>query len=313
MKQLTKTYKQIRKPVYKVPDVAAVVEQSREEMKQLYEPDRPPDDMSPVRPTVRKPAKQPPAIPGVPQPIPEEMRPSQEPAGPPGDTAFFLAERAAVQALTKPPRYIPAVAAQASEQLIQIQEPAKQPPDFPAAATQTPAELAKIPRPVKAPIEVMRDYTQIADEMMADKAKVCQATDTTSPYLGRTMMEQCAAARLWPDLDEPRAGIVRAFKVMEEIAPHDPFQGRLAIQMIATNDAALTCMNRAMTDGQTIALVTAYASLSTSFMRLYLQQNDAMQKMRGKAPQVNVDQVHVHDGGQAIVGTINTSPETRKK
>ena len=41
-------------------------------------------------------------------------------------------------------------------------------------------------------------------------------------------------------------------------------------------------------------------------MRLFGEQLEAMQKLKGKSGQqkVTVEHVHVHDGGQAIVGTV---------
>jgi len=46
-------------------------------------------------------------------------------------------------------------------------------------------------------------------------------------------------------------------------------------------------------------------------MRVFIQQLEAGQKLKGKAgPQpLTVEQVHVHQGGQAIVGSVNTSKE----
>jgi hypothetical protein len=52
-----------------------------------------------------------------------------------------------------------------------------------------------------------------------------------------------------------------------------------------------------------------------NLMRLFLQQIEAMQELKGKAPQVaqdSVDQVHDHQGGQAVVGSVNTSHEGGK-
>ena len=41
-------------------------------------------------------------------------------------------------------------------------------------------------------------------------------------------------------------------------------------------------------------------------MRIFVEQADALQRLRGKAGQqtVTVEHVHVHEGGQAIVGTV---------
>ena len=42
-------------------------------------------------------------------------------------------------------------------------------------------------------------------------------------------------------------------------------------------------------------------------MRIFNEQLEAMQKLKGKASQqkVTVEHVHVHEGGQAIVGAVN--------
>jgi hypothetical protein len=43
-------------------------------------------------------------------------------------------------------------------------------------------------------------------------------------------------------------------------------------------------------------------------MRLHLEQIEAMQKLKGKAgQQKTVEHVHVHEGGQAIVGPVSTT------
>jgi hypothetical protein len=48
-------------------------------------------------------------------------------------------------------------------------------------------------------------------------------------------------------------------------------------------------------------------------MRLHLEQIEAMQKLKGKTGQqkVTVEHVHVHDGGQAIVGAVSTTKKER--
>lgn len=43
-------------------------------------------------------------------------------------------------------------------------------------------------------------------------------------------------------------------------------------------------------------------------MRLFLEQVEAIQKLKGKAAQqkVTVEHVHLHQGGQAILGAVAT-------
>jgi GTPase len=48
-------------------------------------------------------------------------------------------------------------------------------------------------------------------------------------------------------------------------------------------------------------------------MRLFTEQLEAMSKLKGKVGQqkVTVEHVHVHDGGQAIVGAVSTGKPDR--
>jgi hypothetical protein len=54
-----------------------------------------------------------------------------------------------------------------------------------------------------------------------------------------------------------------------------------------------------------IPQLEATVSLLTKLHRTFTTQLEAMQRYRGKGPQqVRVEHVHVHEGGQAIVGTV---------
>ena len=55
-----------------------------------------------------------------------------------------------------------------------------------------------------------------------------------------------------------------------------------------------------------------YGTLATKMLRTYTTQLEALAKLRrGGAQKVTVEHVHVYEGGQAIVGNVNTpSPQT---
>ena len=80
----------------------------------------------------------------------------------------------------------------------------------------------------------------------------------------------------------------------------------LATQMIATNEAALLFLSRATLREQTFEGVDANVLRATRLMRVFTEQIEAMQKLKGKTRQqkVTVEHVHVHEGGQAIVGVV---------
>ena len=82
----------------------------------------------------------------------------------------------------------------------------------------------------------------------------------------------------------------------------------LATQMIAANDAALMFLSRATIESQHSGAIDANVHRATRLMRLFGEQLEAMQKLKGKSGRqsVTVEHVHVHDGGQAIVGAVSS-------
>ena len=91
------------------------------------------------------------------------------------------------------------------------------------------------------------------------------------------------------------------------MAPQNVTEAMLATQMIAANDAALMFLRRATLDNQTFDGIEANVYRATRLMRIFNEQLEAMQKLKGKASQqkVTVEHVHVHEGGQAIVGAVS--------
>jgi hypothetical protein len=65
-------------------------------------------------------------------------------------------------------------------------------------------------------------------------------------------------------------------------------------------------LKRAALEGQYSEAVDANVLRAIRLMRVFSEQVEAVQKLKGKAGQqrVTVEHVHVHEGGQAIVGTV---------
>ena len=87
------------------------------------------------------------------------------------------------------------------------------------------------------------------------------------------------------------------------------------VQMIAANHAALLFLRRATADGQTVEGADGNVLRATRLMRLFIEQLAAMAKLKGKASQqkVVVEHVHVHSGGQAVVGTVASPHQEQEK
>lgn len=96
------------------------------------------------------------------------------------------------------------------------------------------------------------------------------------------------------------------------IDPQDELQGLLAIQMFGTHNLAMSfCRKLFQPGGQTIEVIDTIANRATQFMKLFLEQAICLQKLKGQAAQqrVVVEHVHVHQGGQAIVGAVTPRGE----
>ena len=89
------------------------------------------------------------------------------------------------------------------------------------------------------------------------------------------------------------------------IAPKDELEGMMAAQLVAAHNAAMECYRRAMIAEQTFEGRRENLSQATKLSRTWATLLDALNKHRGKGQQkVTVEHVHVHSGGQAVVGTI---------
>lgn len=92
------------------------------------------------------------------------------------------------------------------------------------------------------------------------------------------------------------------------IEPQNEAEAMLAVQMAGTHSVAMDMLARAKHATNTDHL-ERYGTLATKLLRTYTAQLEALAKVRrGGAQKVVVEHVHVHAGGQAIVGHV-TGPQ----
>jgi hypothetical protein len=90
------------------------------------------------------------------------------------------------------------------------------------------------------------------------------------------------------------------------IKPTDEIEGMLAAQMVATHSAAMECYRRSMLVNQTFEGRREELNQANKLTRSFAALSEALNRHRGKGQQkVTVEHVHVHSGGQAIVGAVN--------
>jgi len=81
--------------------------------------------------------------------------------------------------------------------------------------------------------------------------------------------------------------------------------GMMAAQLIAAHNAAMECYRRAMIGEQTFEGRRESLNQANRLSRSWTLLLEALNRHRGKGQQkVTVEHVHVHAGGQAVVGTI---------
>jgi hypothetical protein len=104
------------------------------------------------------------------------------------------------------------------------------------------------------------------------------------------------------------------------IGPKDELEGMMAAQLIAAHNAAMECYRRAMIGEQTFEGRRENLNQANKLSRTWATLLEALNKHRGKGQQkVTVEHVHVHQGGQAIVGNVEAargvgaSPKTEER
>lgn len=115
----------------------------------------------------------------------------------------------------------------------------------------------------------------------------------------------CKGNKEVPYSGEQMNGVLAA---MQGIAPRDEVEAMLASQMVATHFASMNLLRR-LKNSETIPVQDSNGNMAVKLMRTFTAQMEALNRYRGKGQQkVTVEHVHVHAGGQAIVGNV-TRPE----
>jgi hypothetical protein len=96
-----------------------------------------------------------------------------------------------------------------------------------------------------------------------------------------------------------------ALAIIAAFAPRNEAEAALALQAACTHIVAMVMMARIGGHGGERRL-PALASAAAKLMRPHCMQVETYRRPRGGGEQnIRVEHVHVHEGGQAIVGTIN--------
>jgi hypothetical protein len=106
--------------------------------------------------------------------------------------------------------------------------------------------------------------------------------------------------------ENAKAALKTAIQMLEQIKPEGALQSMLAVQMIGVHNSAVKFLRRATDERQNFEGTDANVHRAVRLMRLFKELLEALASLRGKTSEqkVTVEHVHVHEGGQAIVGSV---------
>lgn len=127
------------------------------------------------------------------------------------------------------------------------------------------------------------------------------------PYgLDVMTIQQMIGAIWWAEDEKAKTEqIAAAGQFLASLSPKDELERMMAAQMFASHNAAMECYRRAMIPNQRPEGRKFNLTEANKLSRTFTTLVDALNKHRGKGQQkVTVEHVHVHSGGQAIVGNV---------
>lgn len=151
--------------------------------------------------------------------------------------------------------------------------------------------------------------TVVADDPDDRKGRLKDLGGSQSDRWNNVLANQAMQA-LWvknssPDERDKQLGATVA--ALAGIGPKDELEGMMAAQLIAAHNAAMECYRRAMIGEQTFEGRRENLAQANKLSRTYAALLEALNRHRGKGQQkVTVEHVHVHAGGQAVVGVVGT-------
>ncbi len=79
----------------------------------------------------------------------------------------------------------------------------------------------------------------------------------------------------------------------------------MAVQMVCVHNLAMKFLENAAVKEQTSHGIELYTGRANQLLRTFTAQVETLKKYRSKGEQhCTVEHVHVHSGGQAVVGTV---------
>jgi hypothetical protein len=151
--------------------------------------------------------------------------------------------------------------------------------------------------------------TVVADDPADQKGQLKNLGGSKSDRWNNLLANQAVNA-LWLKHSDPETRdkqLSATVAALLGIGPRDELEGMIAAQLIAAHNAAMECYRRAMLGEQSFEGRRENLNQANKLSRSYAVLLESLNRHRGKGQQkVTVEHVHVHSGGQAVVGVVET-------
>jgi hypothetical protein len=165
------------------------------------------------------------------------------------------------------------------------------------------------PRPVRLTISKSADGQLNADAPHSDGrgwiVRLVETFGSVSPEFALEQLKTLMSGAKADASPEDRTMAVNAMlAAVASVQPQNETEAMLAVQMAKTHEFAVALLDRAK-QAQHVPTLESYGNMAMKLLRTYTAQVEALAKLRrGGNQTVRVEHVHVHPGGQAIVGNV---------
>jgi hypothetical protein len=157
------------------------------------------------------------------------------------------------------------------------------------------------------PAEGEKPTTVVANDPDDRKGELKTIGGSQSDHWNNLLANQVVQA-LWiknSDVETRDRQLGATVAALVGVGPKDELEGMMAAQLIAAHNAAMECYRRAMIGEQTFEGRRENLNQANKLSRTWATLLEALNRHRGKGQQkVTVEHVHVHAGGQAVVGHV---------
>ena len=161
--------------------------------------------------------------------------------------------------------------------------------------------------------QISLSVERVPDGEVQPSTDLTVVTGAADPDVALHLANQLVSTLWLPagiDENEEQRRIDAALSMLKGIKPQNDLEGVLGAQMIAAHEAAMECLRRAVAPGASRDQDLKHA---TKLLALFIQQLDALNRLRGKGQQkVTVEYVHIAPGAQAVVGNVETKSSGTK-